>query len=244
MAKHQLVCLVGLLFLVVRPVWAAPITLGDFSGATVEFTNVVADDGAQIGAATLNGDSLEFTPRLSSGSAGGSSGATAATLTFGLAAKSGFAIDAFIAQANGIYSLTGLGTGLTNAMEGIFIQLIIDEVDGNPIAPVTQNLGVSGGFNLLANADEDQPWAVGVGGNLPGILTSNSVPFTFGATHAFITFTDTLSTASEDGSTATIRKDAFSVGAETIPTTAVPEPSSLCLVGLGVMAAYRRLRRV
>ena len=170
--------------------------------------------------------------------------ATVATLTFGLDAKPGFAIDSFIAQANGIFSLMGLGTGLTTATEAILIDLIIDEVDGNPIAPITQALGVSYGANLLANPGEDQPWSIGVTGNLPGILTSNSVPFTSGATHAFISFTDTLSTVSEDGSAASIRKDAFSVAADTIPTTTVPEPSSLCLVGLGVMAAYRRLRSV
>ena len=46
-------------------------------------------------------------------------------------------------------------------------------------------------------------------------------------------------TASEVGSAAFIRKDAFRVAAHTIPTTAVPEPSSLCLA---VTASYRRLR--
>ena len=244
MAKRQLACLIGLLVLVARPVWAAPISLGDFTGATVEFTDVVADDGTLIGPATLNGDSLDFSPRLSSGSAGGSSSATVATLTFGLAAKPGFAIDSFTAEAYGILSLTGLGTALTTAMEAIKIDLIIDEVDGNPIAPVTQPISASVLFQLFPNPFEDEPWSVLAGASLPGILTLHSVPFTFGATHALISFTDTLSTTSEDGSTASIRKDTFSVAAETIPMTAVPEPSSLCLVGLGVMAAYRRLRRV
>lgn len=243
MAKRQLAFLVALLVLVVRPVWAAPIALGDFNGATVAFTGVVADDGAEIGPAMLNGDSLEFSPRLSSGASGGSADSTVAMLTFGLAALPGFVIDSFSAQANGIFSLTGFGSFLTSVKDAIIIDLTIDEVDGIPITPVTEPISVSATFNLGANADEDQPWSVGVSGNLPGILTSNSVPFTFGATHAFITFTDTLSTTSQDGSAATISKDAFRVAADTVPTTAVPEPSSLCLVGLGVIGAYRRLRR-
>jgi hypothetical protein len=164
-------------------------------------------------------------------------------LTFGLAAKPGFAIDSFSAEATGILSLTGFGTSLTTAMEAITISLVIDEVDGNPIAPLTQPLSASVLFQMFPNPFVDEPWSILSSANLAGILTLNSVPFTFGATHALISFTNTLSTTSEGESTASIRKDAFSVSASTIPTTAVPEPSSLCLVGLGVMAAYRRLRR-
>jgi hypothetical protein len=83
--------------------------------ATVEFLNVVADDGAQIGLATLNGDSLEFSPRLSSGATDGSTQTTVATLTFGLAAQPGFAIDSFAVQESGVMSLTGVGTFATTA---------------------------------------------------------------------------------------------------------------------------------
>jgi hypothetical protein len=125
MAKRQLACLVGLFLLVAHPAWAAPITLENFTGATVEFLNVVADDGAQVGAATLNGDSLEFSPRLASGSAGGGSNATVATLTFGLAALPGFAIDSFIMQAIGFFSLDGTGTGLTSAMEAVLVHALL-----------------------------------------------------------------------------------------------------------------------
>jgi hypothetical protein len=221
-----------------------PIALGDFSGATVEFINVVADDGTLLGPASLNGDSLEFTPRISTGSSGGATATIDNIVTFGLTALPGFAITDFQTSESGLRSLSGNGTSDTTTISKVTVELIIDEVDGSPITPVTQDFIISLFANLAASPG-DNPWNLAFGLDLNGILTQESVPFTFGATHLFVSLTNTLTTTSEDGSSAAITKDAFNVAATTIPipTTEVPEPSSLCLVGLGVMTAYRRLRR-
>ena len=109
MTTRHLSGLIALLVFTASPVWAAPIALGDFSGATVEFINVVADDGTLVGPATLNGDSLEFTPRISTGSSGGATQTIDNIVTFGLTALPGFAITDFQTSESGFRSLSGNG---------------------------------------------------------------------------------------------------------------------------------------
>ena len=242
MATRYLAGLIGLVVLTATPVWAAPINYGSYLGTTVLFDDITADDGVMIGPPTLNGDSVEFTPRIASGASGGATHTIDNVLTFGLAALPGFAISGFSVAESGLRGLMGDGTNVTAAIAGVTIQLIIDEVDGNPIAPVLQNFIATLTANL-PNSPGDNPWNIAFGLDIDQILGLESVPFEFGATHLLISVTNTLTTTSEDGSSAQINKDALSVAATTIPTTEVPEPSSLCLVGLGVITAYRRMRR-
>src|SRR4029453_9956882 len=105
-------------------------------------------------------------------------------------------------------------------------------------------LSVSSQLNLVAN-DEKGPWSVGLTGNLDGILNFLGVPFVSGATHASITVTNTLSTASEATSVAEIDKQDFAISAETSPLESVPEPGTagLCALGFAAILAYRRRRR-
>jgi len=242
MATRYLAGLIGLVVLTATPAWAAPINYGSYLGTTVQFDDITADDGVMIGAPTVNGDSVEFTPRIASGASGGATHTIENVLTFGLAALPGFVISEFWVAESGIKTLGGSGTDLTTAIGGVTIQLTIDEVDGNPITPVAQNFIINHISNLVAQPGEN-PWNLAFGLDIDQILGLESVPFEFGATHLMISVTNKLTTTSEDGSFAQITKDALSVSATTIPTTAVPEPSSLCLVGLGVMTAYRRMRR-
>ena len=236
---------VGLMVVVAQPVMAAPIPLGDFAGATVEFLNVVADDGTQIGPAVLNGDSLEFSPRLSASSSAGTSASTPATLTLGLSAQPGFVLNTFSSAENGLFSLFGGGSGATTAQAATNMQVTIDEVDGNPIAPINNPVNVIVGFNLAANPGLDQPWSTGVTANIMAALIASGVPFSFGATHVLVTWSNTLTTQSEPNSSAAINKDAFRVSATTTPIAAVPEPATtgLAILGLALTAVYRRSRR-
>jgi len=249
MAKRQglgpLGCLVGLMVLTAQPGWTAPISLGDFAGTTVVFQNVVADDGVLFGPAVLSGDSLEFEPRLTSASSGGGSQMTLGTLTLGVSAQPGFVIDGISASESGLYSLLGSGTSATDVLAAILLEVTVDEVDGNPIAPVSWNVNASVSFNLLANPGLDDPWSMGVSASVMNGLILNSVPFSFGATHVLITVPNTLSTESESNSSASIGKDTVRISATTSPIAAVPEPGTagLWILGIGVTAVYRRLRR-
>jgi hypothetical protein len=242
MAMRHLAGLIGLLVFTATPVWAAPINYGSYLGSTVQFDDITADDGVMIGPPTVIGDSVEFTPRIASGSSGGGTHTIDNVLTFGLFAQPGFAISDFHLAESGFVTLSGEGTDETTAVSRATVQLIIDEVDGNPITPVIQNFIFTNNFDLDASPG-DNPWSIAFGLDIEFILGMEPVPFAFGATHLLVSVTNTLTTTSEDGSSAQINKDALSVAATTIPTTEVPEPSSLCLVGLGVMTAYRRLRR-
>lgn len=234
--------LAGLAILAAAPGWAAPVALGDFTGATLTFQNVVADDGTLFGPAALSGDTLEFAPRLSSGSGGAGASTTLSTLTFGISAQAGFVIDSVLALESGLYTLFGTGTSATSALSGLLVEVTVDEVDGAPIAPVSWNVNASVSFNLLANPGDDNPWSLGVGANIMAGLTGNAVPFLFGATHVLVSLSNTLTTESEAISTASISKDLLRVSATTSPVVAVPAPGAAgpWMLGLGAIALFRR----
>jgi hypothetical protein len=169
-------------------------------------------------------------------------------LTFSIQAAAGFAITNVQFSEAGDVTLAGAGTDGTNAIVTAAGTLTINSVDGAAITPIVRPISLSftpsGGSYGLASDGGGLPiyhtqWTGSLGVNVAQILTSESVPFSLGATHVSIDIVNTLSAISEAATQSLIYKKDF--GAVAIM---VPEPGAALLVGLGIagLAVSRRFR--
>ena len=243
--RPTIVRLIGAFVLTATPAWAAPITLGTFSGTTVDFVNVVSSDDALINAAIISGDTLTFSLiRFQTDASGaGGSDSTAATVTFELIPKTGFALQSFGAAESGTFEIAGPGSGATRFVSHLDADVAIDEVDGSAVAPVNGGIDITTIYTNPGNS----PWSFSGTNFYAGVLNFNGVPFVQGATHSSISVTNTVSTQSEAGTSAHGEKTAFSVTGEALPQSFVPVPepaaTTLVLAGLAAAAARGRKRR-
>jgi hypothetical protein len=242
--------------LVARPVLSAPINYGNFSGTTVDYLQVTEDANSAgdnpplFGPPTVTGDSIDFDPvGFNAASQNGGTDITDGNLTFMIKAKPGHAITNLTIAEAGDLTLGGFGTDTTFASVTTRIFLDVVEVDGVPINVVSNNnlsipfnpsggtfgLGTDGGGGPLYSDN----WSGQAAINVNNFLTSQGVPFVFGATKVNINLDNTLLAISQQGTSALIaKKNANGV----VITVNTPEPATclLALVGLAGLAASRR----
>jgi MYXO-CTERM domain-containing protein len=242
--------------LVARPALSAPINYGDFSGNTVSYLQVTEDANSAgdnpplFGPPTVAGDSIDFDPvGFNASTQNGGTDITDGNLKFSIKAKTGHAITNLSIAEAGDVTLGGFGTDTTFASVTTHIFLDVVEVDGVPINTVSNNnlsipfnpsggtfgLGTDGGGGPLFSSS----WSGQASVNLNSFLTSQGVPFVFGATKVNINLDNTLLAISQqDTSVLIAKKNANGV----VITVNTPEPATglLALLGLAGLAASRR----
>lgn len=254
-----------LLAAICQPALAAPINYGDFSGNTVEYTDVTEDSNSGdatplFGAPTVSGDSLDFNPvGFSANSKNGAADITDGQLKFGVVAKdpigSDFGIQSITLSESGDTTMAGIGTDSTTT--AVFGYGVVDiyEVDGiainNISVPFSLTFNPSGGTFGLGTDGGGGPvfstsWSGSATIDLDAILTANSVPFVVGATRINVNLDNTLLATSETGTETLIAKKDFgglSVTVNKPDPGEIPEPTTLMLVALAVMGSlFTRIR--
>lgn len=211
---------------------ARPINYGDYFGSNIDFIQVTEDSSTEtpgtpvFGAPTLSGNALLWFPTTySSFSQNGSADSTNGVLTVSLRSRPGEFIKSVTISEIGDYSLSGVGTASTFA-----------SVSSSMFAFAPQNgINYGGALTVTPKAtfirpiDSAGPWTAKRVIDVTGL----------GITQLDLTFSSTLSTGSESGTTAFIQKK--QIGGPTLRIE-VPAPGSLALVGLGGLAALRRRR--
>lgn len=247
--------LLGLILaLVTSATNAATINYGNFNvpSAGIMFQDVKESSGTD--AVPLYGPpepfviGLDFDPTSFVASAtGGASDVTDGQLNFtimGLSNPSGYiGIGSFNLFEAGDYTLVGTGTAATSAYAGAIIRATVTQVNGLPVAPINlPPANASVGFNLTANSGIVQPWSLGLGFNLTGVLPQGQV-----ATKIEVSINNSLIAISEPASVSFIAKKDFRI--DVIPTPPVgdpfvPEPGTLALCAIaGVLAVSLRNNR-
>jgi len=239
------------------PAYAATINYGTHVGNDVRYVDVTEDSGAAplplFGAPTVTGNSVDFNPvgfDATSGPTGGSE-TTASRLTFMLVADTGAHVGSIAFSEAGDTTLAGnaplasMGTATAVSASGV---VTIHEVDFNVIQPIVRPFALaftpSGGTYALGTDGGGLPiyhtqWTGSVTLNLNQILTQEGQPFTLGATKISIDMSNTLTAASESGTSAVIAKSDFGGVAIAVLVGRLPEPTALSLAGLGLIALMR-----
>jgi hypothetical protein len=244
--------LANLLVLSRSSVSIAQINYGSFSGATVNYidvteTSTTGDPLPLFGAPVLSADSLDFNPVGFDAGAVGAGGMnnTGARVTFRIQAQAGHAIPAITFGESGDAILAGAGTDNTFAQATANGTITINSVDGVAITPVvrpiTLALAPSGGDYRLLSDGGGLPifhtqWNGFLSLNIAQILTNEAIPFSLGATSVSIDLVNFLAAQSEAGTESLIGKKDFGV-------TVIPEPSSLVLWALAMIAAVGVAKR-
>jgi hypothetical protein len=236
----------------------AQINYGSFSGTTVDYIDVTeqsttGDALPLFGAPVLSANSLDFNPVGFDAGASGAGGmdSTGARLTYMIRAHAGEVIPIIVFSESGDTTLAGAGTDSTATQVTANGTITINAVDGAAITPIVRPISLtftpSGGDYALTSDGGGLPifhtnWTGSLAINLADILTTESVPFTLGATNVSIDVVNTLAARSETGTQSLIAKKDFGVAV-------IPEPGSLLIlvfalvppVGVGVFRRFSRL---
>ena len=210
-----------------------------------ETANSPGDTPPLFGAPAVFGDTLDFDPTgFSAGASDGSTDLTDGQLTLGIMAQSGLVIDSLVVSESGDYSLLGFTPNSAGA--GVASPLFIDivEVDGITINPISFTTSL-----IIGPSDGDfwiGPDGVGfVNGIWSGSANVNiaqavsDAGYDGGATKLSVSLNDTLfAYSSVEGSSSLIAKKDFKIG-----TVTIPEPSTLALVFVGLLAGLSPVRR-
>ncbi len=233
---------------------AATINYGDFNvpSAGIMFQDVKESSGTD--AVPLYGPpdpyviGLDFDPTsFVANATGGASDITDGQLNFtvmGLSNPNGYiGIGSFSVYEAGDYTQVGAGTAATSTYAGAIVRATVTQINGLPVAPINlPPANASVGFNLAANPGVVQPWSLGLGFNLTGVLPQGQV-----ATKVEVSINNSLIAISEPASVSFIAKKDFRI--DLIPTPPVgdpfvPEPATLALcVMAGVLAVSMRNSR-
>jgi hypothetical protein len=132
----------------------------------------------------------------------------------------------------GDYTLTGVGTNLTQVMAGLSARATVTQIDGVNVAPIdlTQS-NASVGFNLAANAGIVRPWSLGLSIDVGAQLRALGRQFVVGATKVEVVVDNQLVALSQTDSLAFIAKKEFRVN---IDRDFIPEPSTFALLGIAL----------
>ncbi len=219
---------------------ASTIPYGDFSGTTVKFLNVSESSNDPLplfGAPTVSGDSLLFTPlTFLSESIKGDVGITDSHLALTIAADPGNVLDQISLKEFGDFTLIGAPGDLATASvasptmvtvvtpsgpQQLFANMIFER-DTIPGGTPPNFIPSTGTFTLAADATNGTMWRGHLNLSLAGLK----------ATQAIVSLDDILSTLATGISDAKIEKKGFDV---TVTTTPIPEPTTLALLGMGLL---------
>ena len=238
-----------LLSLLALSLQATPTNYGDFAGTNVTYLSVtetdvsVGDPTPLFGGPIIGGDQLSFlpTPGFSSSAASGSSDVTTGLLETTIMALGGETLLSFLYSEAGDATLTEFppfGTPDTNAEASLTGTLTVIEDLGGPIVPVVipfvgvfapaDAFALPGDFGLT-------PWTASVLVDIAAVVPN--------ATKAELALTNSLESNAGAGDTsALIQKTSATLDVE-VPSTAVPEPSSVVLVAFGLIGLGVAVRR-
>lgn len=246
---RHIVAATAVLALIASSASAVPINYGDKIAADVVYTQVteasnsIGDTPPLFGTPGVFGNSLDFTPVGFSASANGAGGSdiTDGQLTFGIEANPGKAIFNVQITEFGDTTLTGIGTDNTMTVVTGLGNLNIHEVDGVGINVVTVPINISfnpsgGTFGLGTDGgggpNFNSQWTGIELLDVQQALVDNNIPFTLGATRVSVSFNNTLTAVSQEGTAATIaKKDNI------IITTNIPEPTTCAMALLALLAS-------
>lgn len=239
----------GGLLLLTAPVSAAATNHGDFAGVTVMYRQVTEDSatdpGPLFGAPTVAGDSLDFNPTgFVSSSSAGSIDSTIGVLDFTIEAMFANVISDIQFREAGDYTIFGAGDNGTSATVSAAVFINIVEVDGLSVTPINFNTNMvftpSAGDYKLADdgAGFGVIWEGVLDIDVNQVLIDAGVSFNFGATEVKVILNNILATTSQAGSSSEIQKKDF----QGLGVTAIPEPASLALLGMGAALIATRRR--
>lgn len=234
---------------------AGVINHGMVMGPGVKYINITetsTDPVPLYGAPVVIGDNLAFfeasSPNPSLGfsaqAGGGSADLTDGFLNLEIMAKpAAGAIGAITFSEGGDYAMQSLGNGQAQVSATLNIfELRILEVDGSPIQPIV--------LNDIQTVSKSNPpdtvgqWDLSSSFNLNQALMTANVPYTLGATRLSARINNTLTALTTPGAVAGIFKKDFDITVETPldPNGMIPEPTSLALASLGIIAMLGRRR--
>ena len=219
---------------------AATISYGNFGPvAGITFNDVEESSGTD--AVPLYGSpdpfsiGLDFDPQsFASSAGGGDEDITDGQMNFTIMAGAGAGIGVITLAEAGDYSLTGVGTAVTQALAGAIICATVTQIDGVNVAPIDLTpVNGSVGFNLSANPGIVQPWSLGLSLDVAAQLTARGQQFSIGATKIEVAINNQLQTLSQVDSQAFIAKKEFRIG---IDRDFIPEPGTFALLGIALGA--------
>lgn len=145
---------------------------------------------------------------------------------------------------SGDFTLVGTGTSTTQVTGALSIFAKVTEVDGVTLAnPVTTFANASFAANLVANPGAAQFWSIGLSVDLNAFLTSQSVPYSNGATRVEIALDNTLLSISEPSTIAHITKKEFVIDLDTSTEGVIPEPGTAALAMMIIGGLTLRRKR-
>lgn len=230
---------------------AITIDYGDLNGTDVMYLNISEDTReepeALFGAPDIVGNTMDFDPLSFTAEASSSTGTNESDITDGqlnftiMSNEASFPIEQVIINESGDYTLAGLGSAQATASVSAPVQYAITHVNGVILgAPISGNANLAfsptgGSYVLPGDAGTGIIWNGNLTLDITAILAAEMVDGH--ATKIEFALDNTLSVAAADGGSAFIAKKDSGV------KVMIPEPSSLSLLGLGLLMALRSLRR-
>ena len=245
MKKMKILTALVAVYLCAAQAQAIIIDYGDFTGDNVMYLDVTEDTrtspNALFGAPSIQGDTLDFDPTSFSAGVSSSTGTSESLIVDGqlnftlMSNDNATGLENLIITESGDYTLAGLGNAQATASVAAPVRWTILEVDGAPLTTP-----VSGADSLVFTPNGGSyalPGDIGTGVLWDGELDVDIAAFAAGeginglVTKVEFVLDNTLSVAAADGGSASIFKKDFSG-----VTITVPEPSSIALVGAGLLA--------